>query len=195
VANKQDLTPKVPLLRELIRWHNQFGRMLKSNRDGTKLFGADDKEVRFISRSSPDSFHFKDRLEGIDDDLGYSVKVRADGSESSFRLHNPNGGWAFLTYAECDLVLGSNYYMIDDGYSSPGPRVRKVLFKANENMAHSYYNAFELGRSVIGDGIRTAIIYYKIPKQRFMELRDFANLDELVNAVKTERKRFSGSKR
>ena len=63
----KEFKPQVPTLRELVSWHNQFGRMLKPNERKTKLFGVDGKEVKFLSRSPPDFFSFKDRTEGEDD--------------------------------------------------------------------------------------------------------------------------------
>lgn len=183
---------RVPSIRELVKWHNQFGRILEPNQKGTKLFGVDGKEVEFIERSRPQHFYFRDREEGYEGNLGYSRFKRLDGSESDFRLDCPDGRQGFLTSAECDLVLGSNYHAIDQDYSSPGPRIRKIIFKANQHMAPEYYNAFELGTSAshCGEdgGITTDIIYYKIPEKRFRELRDWKiSLDSLVETVKGER--------
>ena len=195
MTKQEQFKPRVPSLRELTKWHNEFGRILKPNQKRTKLFGIDGKEVEFTERSMPQHLHFQNRIRDgerlLDNNLDYSHLIRTDGSRSDFRLDCPDGKWGFLTYAECDLVLGSNYYVIDESYSSPGPRIRKIVFKANEWMAKDYYNSFELGASFneFEEGITTDIIYYKIPEQRFRELRDWkTSRDSLVNAVKGERK-------
>ena len=193
MTQETEFKPRVPSLRELIRWHNQFGRMLEPNERRTKLFGVDGKEVKFIERSKPDYFWIYKNTTDLDknyfdDPRGYCQVQRADGSESDFRLACPDGREGWLTYAECDLVLGSNYYVIDRSYSSPSPLIRKILFKADENRADDY-NAFELGdiRGLIGEGYLTTVIYYKIPQQRFRELRDWnTNLDSLVEQLKNK---------
>jgi hypothetical protein len=190
MTKQEKFKPGVPSIRELIRWHNKFGRMLEPNEKGTKLFGVDGKEVEFTKRSFAKSYSFQPVWEGYDTDLGYCHLKRKDGSECRFRVTSSGDSvHEYLTYAECDLVLGSNYQVIDNNYSSPGPDIRKVLFHANYHMDLGDYNAFENGNwSSSGRDITLPVIYYRIPQQRFRELRDCQNnLARLVEAVREER--------
>ena len=188
-----------PTIEELVEWHNNFGRMLEPNKRRTKLFGVDGKEVKFMERSRPEYVTLSERdYNGtrIDNNLGYSNKVRKNGSESDFRLATPDGRDVYLTYPETDLVLGSNYSMIDGGYASPSPFIRKILFKADQSKFEPY-NAFEIGNPVNAENnaVRVPIIYYSIPEKRFRKLRNYGNnLDKLVEAVKLEREELKGSK-
>lgn len=186
---EREWKPTVPTIKELREWHNQFGRMLKPSRNGTELLGVDGKKVEFAERSRPKSFSFQPVWEGQDTDQGYCHFERKDNSRSSFRVTGPSGGMEYLTYPECDLVLGSNYYVIDQGYSSPGPEIRKILFHANYHMELGKYNAFEIGEWFSSAReITLPVVYYKISENRFRELRDYGtNLNHLVDAVKNER--------
>lgn len=192
MTRQEEFKPRVPSIRELVEWHNRFGRMFKTNERRTKLFGVDGKKVSFTERSKPEYVTLIERdSDGklLDTPHGYSsVRKRADGSECWFRLADLGSEInVYLTYAECDLVLGSNYYLIDQSYSSPGPFIRKVLFKADQGRADKY-NAFEIGTPVSCVDITIPVIYYRIPQQRFRKLRDYqTNLDALVEAVKAER--------
>src|SRR3989344_5993148 len=108
--------------------------MLVPNQKGTKLFGADRKEVAFVKRSKPEILDFTSTLGGErfrdieDDQNGYSLAERKEEQnfKGLYRLENPDGdgGWVFLNEDESELVLGSNFYLIDTGYSSPGPEIR-----------------------------------------------------------------------
>jgi hypothetical protein len=178
--DEQEQKVIVPSIKELITWHNQFGRMLEPNGRRTKLYGVDGKEVRYIERSRPTYFWTTE--------MERDSEGRCLESIDTLRLNCPDGRKRNLTYPECDLVLGSNYHVIDQSYSSPSPRIRKIVFSADLKRPDKY-NAFELGEDVNMQGeVLNTIIYYRISHQRFRELRDYqTNIDSLVEAVKSER--------
>ncbi|MFH1638396.1 MAG: hypothetical protein ABIB71_08275 [Candidatus Woesearchaeota archaeon] len=160
-----------PTIEELVKWHNQFGRLLEPNSKRTKLYGVDKKQVKYIERGPPSLIRVVSVPELGDDNQGYNHAERNDGSKSAFRFDSPDGWDVYLTYAECDLVLGTNYYLIDQGYSSPSPFIRKILFKAEASRADRY-NAFEIGTPISGwKEVTVPIIYYRISQKRFRKLR------------------------
>jgi hypothetical protein len=162
----------VPTRRELSTWRNHFGRLLRPNQEGTKLFGVDSNCVPIIGRSPPKYVTFIDQDE--DEEGGFSSFKRRDGSRADFKLSHPTGNAldAYLTCEECDFVLGSNYRGIDESYSSPSAFIRKQVFAA-EAERPDQYNAFELGGPVSSTNIvRVPVLYYKIPQKEFRRLRD-----------------------
>lgn len=165
------INTKPPTREELLSWRNSFGRMLELNDNGTKLIGAKGKSVKILSRSKQDFISFFMRSEG-EDSLGYSSQKRKDGKIGVFKVPTRNKYDMFLTEDESDYVLGSNYYVIDTGYSSPGANTRRVLFEA-ESKKPNQFNAFEIGNIIIGEPCRVPIIYYQIPEKQFAELRDY----------------------
>ena len=187
---------KVPAIKDLVRWSREFAVLLELNSERTKLYGADENAVDYLKRSSPE-FILSSMRRDCEDDLsrdssGYCIRKRKDGSESVFRLKNPDNVWdEFLTYAECDLVLGSNYSLIDKGYSSPGPEIREQLFEVNAKVGGSDYNAFELGNPVTSFDFKYTIIpavYYKISDERFKELKHYNfSLERHLDTVRQER--------
>jgi hypothetical protein len=192
---RQEEKIKVPSIRKLVSWHNRFRRVLEPNKLRTKLFGVDGKEVEYTARSEPTYVTLRKLdFDGsrLDDKVGYCRKTRANGSESMFRLAVPEAGTTldtYLTYKECDLVLGSNYYVIDRGYSSPGPDIRQLLFKSSQGtLSDEDYNAVEIGIPRRDEHTIIPVVYYRVSKQRFRELRDWnTNLANLIEAVKDER--------
>lgn len=179
----------VPTMEELVRWHDQFARMLKPNEDGTKLFGVDGKRVIFLRRSSPCWVTLTD-LPKLEDSLGYCIRPREDGSESCFRVDSLNGDYAYLNYAECDFVLGTNYYVIDEGYSSPSPGIRRVLFRVDDQKRHGF-NAFEIG-NIESDGRyqRIPVLYYKISPGRFEQLKNWRlSSNRWIRRIRAEREK------
>ena len=149
---------RIPTIEELVQWHNDFGVLLERRETiyGVKICGVDGKDLE------PEEILTLTTLNVLYDRKGdgYYHVIRGDGSESDFKLSLPDEKDAYLTYAEIDLVLGTNYFLMDKGYSSPSPQIRNIIFKVNSKKPKNF-NAFQLYGCVrsICNGVNVSVVY------------------------------------
>jgi len=193
---EEKFKPKVPSVEELVKINQRFARLLEPDQNRTKLYGVDRKEVKAIERSRPDFCRIQIRipsmLPGMTDsftDEDYVIREDGSGASYYFDRLGLDGIGLYLTEAESQLVLGTNYTMIDTRYSSPSAEMRKILCGIEGRRADCY-NAFEIGNIInSGEYAEVTFMHYKIPEKRFLGLSNTkSELSSLIKALEKERK-------